>query len=172
MFQTYNLHSLIWTDRQYTFQIAFTNTTLDTVQIRLNPLNKTLSHVPTPHFVVAPPQDAWAYEDDADDLNALEDATEGTSEDGGSVMTRNTSAVGTLSKRSRMSVLAGGSGAGSGSMRERDRKRGMEKDVEKKGNVSKVLVEVEVPPGTRGSVEVGTILSYYVGNWHSSMRYG
>jgi hypothetical protein len=135
---------------QYTFQIAFTNTTLDTIQIRLTPLTKPQTHVPTPHFVVAPPQDAWAYEDDADDYNALEDATEGTSEDG-SVMTRNTSAVGTLSKRSRMSVLAGGSG----SMREREKeRRRVEKDVEKKGNVSKVLVEVEVPPHAGGKVEV------------------
>ena len=61
-------------------------------------------------------------------------------------MTRNTSAVGTLSKRSRISVLAGSG---------RDKKK-RDQDVEKKGNVSKVLVELEVPPGTTGVVEVSS----------------
>ena len=142
---------------QYTFQLAFTNTTLDTVQIRLTPLNKVLTHVPTPHFVVAPPTDAWAYDDEDDAhsglLGAPEDATEAGASDDGSVMTRGTSAMGTLPKRSRMSLLPG-AGSGTPGMRERRKK---EADVEKRGNVSRVLVEVEVPPEAKGKVEVSVL---------------
>ena len=56
------------------------------------------------------------------------------------------SGMGTISRRNRKSILGGGS--------TRDKRRA-EAGVEKKGNVSKVGIEVEVLPGASGSVEVG-----------------
>ena len=53
----------------------------------------------------------------------------------------------TLGKRSRLSVL------NTGGLSSRD-KRKLESGVEKKGNISKVTVELEVLPEARGSAEV------------------
>lgn len=97
-------------------------------------------HIPTQHFTVAPFKDAWAYdeeEEEDDYLPALE-GSEGVSEEG-------SSSRGTLGTRSRKSLLMSGS--------VRDKKRG-EGGVEKRGNTSKVGLEVEVLPGTSGPVEV------------------
>lgn len=41
-----------------------------------------------------------------------------------------------------------------GSVRDKETRRKKEGDVDKKGNVTKVVVEVEVPPESRGLVEV------------------
>ena len=128
--------------------MAFVNPLYDLIQIRLTqprpppnapPVNHHL-HIPTQHFTVAALKDAWAYdeeEEDEDILPALE-GSEGYSEEG--------STLGTLGRKSRKSVLGGGSS--------RDKKRG-EPGVEKKGNISKVGVEIEVSPEGRGAVEVG-----------------
>lgn len=53
-----------------------------------------------------------------------------------------------VSKKSRMSVL------GMGSVRDSKREKGREVGVEKKGNVSKVGLEVEVMPSAKGVLEV------------------
>lgn len=55
-----------------------------------------------------------------------------------------------MSKRSRLSVL----GMSGGNVRD---KRGREPGVEKKGNVSKVGLEVEIMPGARGAIEVSDL---------------
>lgn len=62
------------------------------------------------------------------------EGSEGASEDGSS-----------LSRRSRASIL------GTGGLRKKKRR---EAGVEKRGNVSKVLVEVEMLPDASGPVEV------------------
>ena len=136
---------------QYSYQLAFTNPLYDPIQIRLSqplpprdapPLNHHL-HIPTQHFTIAALKDAWAYDEDDedDDLPGMEGSSEVPSEEG-------TLASGTLGRRNRLSLLAGGSGA----MREK-RGRG-EAGVEKKANMTKVEMEVEVLPGATGNVTV------------------
>jgi dynactin-4 len=101
-------------------------------------------HISTQHFTVNAFKDAWAYDEDEEDedvLPALE-GSEGLSEEG--------SALGTLGRRSRKSLLMTGS--------TRDKKRS-DGGVEKKGNVSKVGLEVEVSQGASGRVEVGSTQS-------------
>jgi dynactin-4 len=131
---------------KYTFQLAFTNPLYDPIQIRLTqphaprnspPANNHL-HIPTQHFTVAAMKDAWAYDDEEEDdpLDGSENASE------------ESSMIGTMSsRRSRMSVLGVGGLAGL-----RDKKR--DTGVERRGNISKVGLEVEVQPEATGQVEV------------------
>ena len=134
-------------DPQYTFQMAFTNPLYDPIQIRLTqpimpknapPANHHL-HIPTQHFTVNAFKDAWAYDEDEEDEDILPglEGSEGLSEEG--------STFGTLGRRSRKSLLVTGS--------TRDKKRA-DGGVEKKGNVSKVGLEIEVAQGAIGRVEV------------------
>jgi len=89
---------------------------------------------------VAALKDAWAYDDEEEDEDILPglEGSEGVSE--------GSSTLGTLGRKSRKSVLGAGS--------VRDKKRG-EVGVDKKGNVSKVGLEIEILPGGSGNVEVG-----------------
>lgn len=153
------------TYRQYTYQIAFTNPLYDPIQVRLTqptqppPLVSSNHHlhIPTPHFLVNPSKDAWAYEEEPDEYHDI-DATEGgTSEDGSSAFAGLSSSRGTLSagtgtmgKRSRLSILNTTSSVG---LREKE-KRKKEGEVERKGNCSKVGLELEILPGARGRVVV------------------
>ncbi|RXK41387.1 hypothetical protein M231_01292 [Tremella mesenterica] len=127
----------------YFFQVAFTNPLYDPIQIRLTQSQKVSElthqvHILTPHFTVSALKDAWSYEDEEEE----EDPTFGletSTMDGGSEESRDPS----LSKRSRLSVL------GSGSLRD---KRKVESGVEKRGNVSRVPIELEIMPGAKGPI--------------------
>jgi dynactin-4 len=102
-------------------------------------------HIPTQHFTVSALKDAWAYDEEEEDEDLLPglEGSEGLSEEG--------STLGTLGRKSRKSVL------GSGSLR--DKKRG-EAGVEKKGNISKVGLEIEVFPGASGAVKVSIMVNF------------
>lgn len=82
----------------------------------------------------------------------------GTSEDGSSALP---STRGTLSgpKRSRMSILATSSAGG---LREKEKKK-KELEVDKKGNCTKVGIEVEVLPEAKGEIVVS--ISRYQVRW-------
>ncbi|WVQ79057.1 hypothetical protein IAT38_001150 [Cryptococcus sp. DSM 104549] len=146
----------------YTFQLALTNPLYDPIQIRLTqphaprhaPAPNNNLHIVTPHFTINALKDAWAYdEDDEEDEGAFGESDAGVSEDGmsGTTGTNTGTNVGTLSRKSRLSVLAGGSA--------RDKKH-RESGVEKKGNTSKIALEVEVLPGATGSVEFDLEVRY------------
>lgn len=121
----------------YTFQLALTNPLYDPIQIRLTrpalpkhaPPEKCEVRIATPHFTCNASKDAWAY-DDEEDGDGSEDAA-------------SVSGTGTMRKGGRLGVLAGGS------MRDKRREAG----VEKRGNVSKVPIEVEISEQARGDVE-------------------
>lgn len=137
---------------QYTFQLAFTNPLYDPIQIRLTPSTQRDPHtncavyVPVPHFTVNALKDAWAYDDDEDEDHGSEDVSEeGSSTISGA--TRSTNAAGTLGKKSRLSVL----GTLGGDKRKRDH------GVEKRGNMSKVGIEVEILPDASGEVIVSDL---------------
>ena len=130
--------------------MAFINPLYDLIQIRLSqprqpsnapPPNHHL-HIPTQHFTVPALKDAWAYDEEEEDEDLLPglEGSEGMSEG-------SSSTLGTLGRKSRKSIL------GSGSLRDKKRE---EQGVEKKGNISKVGVEVEVSPEASGVVEVST----------------
>lgn len=118
----------------YTFQLALTNPLYDPIQIRLTrpplpkhaPPEKCEVRIATPHFTCNASKDAWAY-DDEEDGDGSEDAA----------------GTGTMRKGGRLGVLAGGS------LRDKRREAG----VEKRGNVSKVPIEVEISEQARGDVE-------------------
>lgn len=135
----------------YTFQLALTNPLYDPIQIRLTqpPVPK---HAPrancgvriaTQHFTCHAAKDAWAYEDEDEDED-VEGGDGDGSEDTASMPT-GSGAAGTMGRKTRPSVLAG---AGSSS---RDKRR--EPGVEKKGNISKVPIEVDISETARGDVE-------------------
>lgn len=101
----------------------------------------------TPHFTINALKDAWAYDEEEDEEEADFEGTEASEEATGSVATGSGSGSGTVGRKgARMSLLAGGSVRDKG----KDRRDG----VERKGNVSKVGVEVEVSPQARGLIEV------------------
>jgi dynactin-4 len=101
--------------------------------------------VPVPHFTVHALKDAWAYDEEEEE----DHGSEGHSEEGSSTFSgptkSSTSGPGTIGKKSRLSVL-GGLGGG-------DRKK-KDHGVERKGNISKVGVELEVLPNASGLIEV------------------
>lgn len=138
----------------YTFQLALTNPLYDPIQIRLTqpPVPK---HAPpancgvriaTPHFTCNAAKDAWAYYDDEDD--DVEGGDGDGSEDTASMTTGGSAGLGagTMGRKKRPSVLAGGGGS---SLRDKRREPG----VEKKGNISKVPIEVDIPETAGGDVE-------------------
>lgn len=117
----------------YTFQLALTNPLYDSIQIRLTqphgpknapPPNHHL-YLPTQHFTIDPLKDAWAYDEDGDEEFGEE------SESG-------TTTTGTGTGRAGLSVSAG-----------KGDKRSKESGVEKRGNVSKVALDLEVSPTAR-----------------------
>ena len=133
---------------KYTFQLAFTNPLYDVIQIRLTQAKSSQTpdlhlYIPTQHFTVAALKDAWAYEDE-DDLDTLAQGSEDASEEGS---VASGVKAGSISKRSRMSAL------GMGSTRDSKREKGKEVGVEKKGNVSKVGLEVEIMPGAKQGIQ-------------------
>jgi dynactin-4 len=143
--------------KQYTFQLAFTNPLYDPIQIRLTQphfksaspsTQQVLVHIPTPHFTINALKDAWAYDEEEEDYDGEFEGTEATSEDGpGSLTGTGTgSGGGTLGRKARLNVLAGGG--------ERDKVREKKDGFERKGNVSKVGLELEVLPEAKGDVQV------------------
>lgn len=134
---------------QYTFQLAFVNPLYDPIQIRLvpstakDPYTTTSIYVPVPHFTVNALKDAWAYDEDEEDED--HGGSEGASEGGSSTVSGTTrsgpgTGTGTLSKKSRLSMLGALAGAGGDKRSKRDH------GVEKRGNMSKIGIEVEVLP--------------------------
>jgi len=100
------------------------------------PAPNTRIQILTPHFLVNPVKDAWAYdEDEVDDLTLGMDSSEGASEEGGSLV-----------KRSRLSVLD------PANVRDKKSRDG---GVERKGNITKVGLNVELLSDASGPVEVG-----------------
>jgi dynactin-4 len=88
--------------------------------------------IPTAHFTVGASKDAWAYDDEEDDDSGADDDMVAADERG----------------KPRMTMLGG-------SMRHRG---GREAGIEKRGNVTKVAMEVEVLPGFTGPIEVSLTL--------------
>lgn len=145
--------------KQYTFQLAFTNPLYDPIQIRLTPSTQRDPHtsssvyIPVPHFTVNALKDAWAYDDDEEDDHCSEDVSEeGSSTISSATRATAATASGTLNKKSRLSVL----GALGGDKRKRDH------GVEKRGNMSKVGLEVEILPDAVGEVLVSCSLDHAV----------
>lgn len=136
---------------QYTYQLAFVNPLYDPIQIRLTPSGHPRNgppppvhvHVSTPHFTVDAVQDAWAY----DEAEEGEDPFAGMGEGSTEILSQSEDSRETAGKRSRTSMSA------TGTLRERE-KRHREATVEKKGNTTKVGIEVEVMPHAAGDVEV------------------
>lgn len=84
----------------------------------------------------------------------MEGTEMGTSEDGSSVLPSSRGTLGPAAgKRSRLSVLATSSG---GTLRDKERRK-RESEVDKKGNCTKVGVEVEILPGATGEVVVSPL---------------
>jgi dynactin-4 len=137
--------------------LAFINPLFDPIQIRLTPSTQRDPHaaclvfVPVPHFTVHALKDAWAYDEEEEEEDH---GSEGHSEEGSSTFSgptkSSTSGPGTIGKRSRLSVR-GGLGGG-------DRKK-KDHGVERKGNISKVGIEVEILPGASGLIEVSACLT-------------
>lgn len=139
----------------YTFQLALTNPLYDPIQIRLTqppvpkhaPAANCAVRIATQHFTCHAAKDAWAYDDDEDD-DDVEGGDGDGSEDTASMTTGSGTTgglgAGTMGRKPRPSVLAGG-----GSSRDRRREPG----VEKRGNISKVAIEVDISETARGDVE-------------------
>lgn len=95
-------------------------------------------------------KDTWAYDDDDDDDHAEEASEESSSVISGATRSTNTgSGTLTLGKKSRLSVL--GTLGGGGDKKKRDH------GVEKRGNMSKVGLEVEILPDSTGEVIVSSL---------------
>ncbi|KAK8861408.1 hypothetical protein IAR55_002227 [Kwoniella newhampshirensis] len=144
----------------YIYKLALTNPLYDPIQIRLTqphgprnaPQPNHHLHIPTQHFTINALKDAWAYdEEDEQDDPAFGGSEAGVSEEG-TVTSGTGTGTGTLSKKSRLNVLAGGS------VREK-RSRG-ETGVDKKGNTSVVGLEVEVSSEAKGKVEFDLEVRY------------
>ncbi|WWC60123.1 uncharacterized protein I303_102687 [Kwoniella dejecticola CBS 10117] len=153
----------------YSYQIALTNPLYDPIQIRLTQPHQTHKApspkfhlvIPTPHFTINALKDAWAYdeEDEEDDLVGVgseagfsEEGTAITSTTGTGTETATGSGQGTLSRKSRLSILS----SGKNDRRAKDREGG----VEKRGNVSKVNLELEILPEAKGQVEFDLEIRY------------
>lgn len=106
--------------------------------------------VPTQHFTVAALKDAWAYEEEEEE-EILGQGSEDASEEGSTIS--GTKGGSSISKQSRLSVLGGG-GSAAASGRDTKREKGREVGVEKRGNISKVVLEVEIMPGANGVLHV------------------
>jgi hypothetical protein len=108
--------------------------------------------VPVPHFTVHALKDAWAYDEEEEE----DHGSEGHSEEGSSTFSgptkSSTSGPGTIGKKSRLSVLGG---LGGGDKKKKDH------GVERKGNISKVGVELEVLPDASGPIEVRCVILLY-----------
>ncbi|WVR03969.1 hypothetical protein IAU60_000968 [Kwoniella sp. DSM 27419] len=141
----------------YTFQLALTNPLFDPIQIRLGhphvpgsaPPAKCRVFIPTAHFTINALKDAWAYDEEEDEYDGHAGASEaGHSEEGTAVTSTDAGASSTLGRKSRLSVLAGGS------------KKSRESGVDKRGNTSRVVLEVEVLPGATGRIEFDLEIRY------------
>ncbi|WVW79965.1 hypothetical protein I302_101938 [Kwoniella bestiolae CBS 10118] len=130
----------------YLFQLALTNPLYDPIQIRLTQPHAAKDvntwcnvSIPTQHFTINALKDAWAYDEEEEEGN--DDFLIGGSEAGfseeGTTTTGGGSGMGTLGKKSRLSILGG-----QGTKKGRDRETG----VEKRSNTSKVILLVEVLP--------------------------
>ncbi|OCF32373.1 hypothetical protein I316_06043 [Kwoniella heveanensis BCC8398] len=148
----------------YTFHMALTNPLYDPIQIRLTqphqprkaPRPSCTLLIPTPHFTINALRDAWAYDEDDEDDDLVsglgsgsgsghgQNSEAGFSEEGGTTITTTTgtgggtTSTGTLGRKSRLSILAGGHSSSTSS------KKGRESGVDKKGNISRVGIELEV----------------------------
>jgi dynactin-4 len=100
--------------------------------------------VHVPHFTVNALKDAWAYDEEDDADHVSEEASEEVSSTFSGPTKSSLSGPGTAGKRSRLSVL-GGLG---GNSKKKDH------GVERRGNISKVGLEVEILPDAVGPVEV------------------
>lgn len=109
--------------------------------------------LPTQHFTVAALKDAWAYEEEEEE-DLFGQGSEDASEEGSTIS--GTKGGSSMSKQSRLSVLGGGSSAAA-SGRDTKREKGREVGVEKRGNISKVVLEVEIMPGANGVLHVSLI---------------
>ncbi|ODO06171.1 dynactin 4 [Cryptococcus wingfieldii CBS 7118] len=151
------LSSPLRPSQTYTFQLALTNPLYDPIQIRLTqpafprhaPTPNHQMSVLTPHFTINALKDAWAYDEDEVDEEAdgSEDAMSFTTGTGTGTGTGTHSTLG----KKRMSVLGA-------SMR--DKRHNKELGVEKKGNISKVTVEVETLAEADGPVEFDLEVRY------------
>lgn len=141
----------------YTFQLALTNPLYDPIQIRLTqppvpkhaPPANCAVRIATQHFTCNAAKDAWAYEDEDEDVEGGDRDGDGDgSEDTASMTTGSGTTgglgAGTMGRKTRPSVLAGGGSA-------RDKRR--EPGVEKRGNISKVPIEVDISETAGGDVE-------------------
>lgn len=86
-------------------------------------------YIPNAHFTVGALKDVWAYDDEEDEHSGGDEDV--ASDDRGG-------------HKGRSSMLSG------------SRHRGREAGLEKRGNVTKVGLEVEVVPGATGPIEVST----------------
>ncbi|WWC68801.1 uncharacterized protein I206_102736 [Kwoniella pini CBS 10737] len=153
----------------YSYQIALTNPLYDPIQIRLTtphqpkkaPTPKFNLTIPTPHFTINAMKDAWAYdeEDEDEDFGGMIGGSETGFSEEGTAITSNTgigtatgSGQGTFSKKSRLSILA----SGKNDRKNRDREGG----VEKRGNISKVNLEVEILDDVKGKLEFDLEIRY------------
>ncbi|KAK6907167.1 hypothetical protein I203_101157 [Kwoniella mangroviensis CBS 8507] len=151
-----SMESPLKSGETYSFQLALTNPLYDPIQIRLTRPNSTSSTssqercnviIPTPHFTINALKDAWAYdeeyEDDGNNDFFMGGSEAGFSEEGTTTTTTTGGAGGTIGKKSRLSILGGGSSTKK--VRGRDRENG----VEKKSNTSKVNLDIEISPNAR-----------------------
>ncbi|WWC87726.1 uncharacterized protein L201_002618 [Kwoniella dendrophila CBS 6074] len=134
----------------YSFQIALTNPLYDPIQIRL-----TLPHqpkkapktdfsviIPTPHFTINALKDAWAYEEDdeSDDYlmggSGIGGLEAGFSEEGTTTTGTGTN-TGTLSRKSKLTILSSNN-----NKRSKENLNG----IEKKGNITKVGLDIQILP--------------------------
>jgi len=121
----------------------------DPIQIRLTPSTQKDPHakssvfVPVPHFTVHALKDAWAYDEEEEEEHGSEGHSEESSSQFSGPTKSSISGPGTISKKSRLSVLGG-----LGDRRKKDH------GVERRGNNSKVGIEVEILPEATGLVEV------------------
>lgn len=96
-----------------------------------------------PHFTVHALKDAWAYDEEEEEEHGSEGHSEESSSQFSGPTKSSISGPGTISKKSRLSVLGG-----LGDRRKKDH------GVKRRGNISKVGIEVEILPGAIGLVEV------------------
>ncbi|WRT65526.1 uncharacterized protein IL334_002471 [Kwoniella shivajii] len=158
------MDSTLTSGETYSFQLALINPLYDPIQIRLTqphtprnaPTPKCTVNIPTPHFTINALKDAWAYDEEDENEDILMGGSEaGLSEEGttttGTTTTAN--ATGTLSKKSRFSILAN---TGVGVSNKKLREGG----VEKKGNMSKVNLDVELSKEAKGKIEFDLEVRY------------